>query len=158
MKKAVFLDRDGTINEKPKEHHYIKHLSDFKKKLFPNVKENIKKIKKAGYIVIIITNQAGINKGIIDESEYNKIVKFLTEIGIDKVYTCPHNYLKEKCRCRKPSPLMILRASTEWKIDRTNSWMIGDDDIDLKSGADAECKLFRGTIQEFVDKELIKNG
>lgn len=149
--KAIFLDRDGVINKRAKEHCYVRYASDLKRRMFPNVEDNIKKLKKEGYKVIIISNQAGINKGIIDKMEYNKMIRYLTNLGIDMIYTCPHNYLKEKCDCRKPSPKMIIQASDEWNISRKDSWMVGDDNTDMESGKSAKCKTFKGTLQEFID-------
>jgi len=150
-KVAVFLDRDGVLNKKAKDHCYVRRCADLKRRMFPLVKEDIKQIKKKGYMVIIITNQAGINKGVIDELEYNRMNRHLTNLGVDMVYTCPHDYKKERCRCRKPSPKMIFQAAKDWGINLKKSWMVGDDEKDMEAGLKAGCIVFRGTLNEFVN-------
>ncbi|MCB0282767.1 MAG: HAD family hydrolase [Calditrichae bacterium] len=133
MNKAVFLDRDGTINE---EMGYINHISRFK--IFDYFFPALKILKDLGYKVIIITNQSGIARGYFSESLVKEIHSSLkleaqnkgTEI--DGIYYCPHHKdgIIEKysieCTCRKPKPGLILKAKQEHDINFSESFMIGD--------------------------------
>lgn len=133
MEKAVFLDRDGTINE---EMGYINHPSRFK--MFNYAAEAIKKLNEIGLKVVIITNQSGIARGYFDESLLNEVHKNLvSELKkdgaiIDKIYYCPHHIhgtveqYKIECDCRKPKPGMLKMAENELNISLTESYLIGD--------------------------------
>lgn len=133
MNKAVFLDRDGTINE---EMGYINHISRFK--IFDYFFPALKLLKNSGYKVIIITNQSGIARGYFKESLVKEIHLSLlinaknegTEI--DGIYYCPHHKdgtvaeYSFECNCRKPKPGLLLQAKKEHDIDLSHSFMIGD--------------------------------
>ena len=134
MKKgAIFLDRDGTINE---EMGYINHLDRFI--VFPYVAESIKIFNKLGFKVVVVTNQSGVARGYFSESLVNKLHEILKNkmkqegAKIDAIYYCPHHpkegqqKYKIDCTCRKPKPGMILKAIEEHKIDINKSYMIGD--------------------------------
>ena len=114
MNKAVFLDRDGTLNPDP---GYISDPKDFN--LYEGVGENLLRLKKAGYLLILITNQSGISRGLISEKQleavHAKLQKLLTEKGakLDGIYYCPHHPNHpykgvSDCNCRKPKPEMIF--------------------------------------------------
>ena len=149
--KAVFLDRDGTIN---KYVGFLRNIEDFE--LLPGVIEAIKKINESGYLCIIVTNQPVIARGEVSEEELDDIHKKLeTELGkdgayIDGLYYCPHHphkgfdgeipELKIDCICRKPKPGMLLKASSDFNIDLSKSWMIGDSESDIVAGINAGCK------------------
>ncbi|MBD3224507.1 MAG: HAD-IIIA family hydrolase [Caldithrix sp.] len=131
--KAVFLDRDGTLNE---EMGYINHQSRFR--IFEFVPEAIKKINDAGYLAIVITNQSGIARGYFDEQLLQRVHdKLLNEASlrggrIEKIYYCPHHptegigHYKMDCSCRKPKIGMLKLAEKEFQIDLNGSIMIGD--------------------------------
>ena len=133
MNKAVFLDRDGTINE---EMGYINHMSRFK--MFPFVPEAIRIINEAGYKVIIVTNQSGVARGYFNEELVKEIHARLireVEMGsakIDKIYYCPHHPIeglgayKRDCSCRKPNTGMIEQAVRDFDLDLSQSFMVGD--------------------------------
>ena len=133
MNRAVFLDRDGTVNE---EMGYINHLSRFR--IFDYTFDAIKIFNNLRFKVIIITNQSGVARGYFDERLLGKVHKKLLEQAkenhahIDKIYYCPHhkNGIVEKykidCECRKPKPGMLLRAQQELNISLENSYLIGD--------------------------------
>lgn len=133
MNRAVFLDRDGTINE---EMGYINHLSRFR--IFDYTFNAIKIFNNLGFKVIIITNQSGIARGYFDENLLSRVHKELlnqakvNHAHIDKIYFCPHHKngivkkYKIECECRKPKPGMLLRAQQELKISLENSYLIGD--------------------------------
>ena len=136
--KAVFIDRDGTINE---DMGYINHIDRFV--LFPKSIEAIKLINNSGFKAVIVTNQSGVARGYFPESLINKIHNKLEEIlkqngaYIDAIYYCPHhpNGLIEKykieCDCRKPKPGMLFRASKDLDINLKQSFTIGDKISDI---------------------------
>lgn len=143
MKKniAVFLDRDGTINE---EVGYLDSLD--KLKIIPNAYEAIRLINLSGMKALVITNQAGVAKGFFTEEFVNltneRLQADLRRMGasIDKFYYCPHHptegigiYLRE-CSCRKPAPGMLLCAAQELNIDLTRSYLVGDRFRDMEAG------------------------
>jgi D,D-heptose 1,7-bisphosphate phosphatase len=141
LNKAVFLDRDGTINE---DIGYIGNPNLIK--LLPGVVEGIKRLKKNGFLIIVITNQSGIARGLFTRNDVelcnNRINEILTEENtkIDQFYYCPYHPefdTEEKSNCRKPSPHMIFEAAKKNNIDLSKSFMIGDRVIDMQSGQNA---------------------
>lgn len=138
MNKAVFLDRDGVINRKVPVKDFVKNTDELV--YLPNVKETITSIKKQGYLVIIISNQSGINRGIIKKEDLDKINgKLKNELHIDAFYYCPH-LPDENCPCRKPKTGLIEQAVKDFNIDVKSSFFIGDNDYDMKAGQSAGCK------------------
>jgi len=141
--KAVFLDRDGVINEDRDD--YVKNTHELK--VFPGVPESIRKLNDAGYAVFVISNQQGVAKGIIAEMDLfaiqNEIARRVESVGgkIAGFYYCTH-LSSENCSCRKPKPGMILQAAREHEIDLAESFMIGDSEKDVFAGRNAGC----GTI------------
>ncbi len=149
--KAVFLDRDGTIN---KYVGFLRNIDEFE--LLPGVAEAIRNINDSGYLSIVATNQPVIARGEVTEQELNQIHnKMETELGeegayLDAIYYCPHHphkgyageipELKVECECRKPKPGMLLRAAKDYNIDLSESWMIGDGENDILAGKAAGCK------------------
>jgi D-glycero-D-manno-heptose 1,7-bisphosphate phosphatase len=141
MKKAVFLDRDGTINE---EMGYINHVSRFK--IFDFVPDAIKILNDCGFMVFVVTNQSGIARGYFSEDfliSLHKNLLVMVEANhakIEKIYYCPHHPKEgiEKyridCNCRKPKPGMIEMAQKEFSIDLENSYVIGDRYKDVQFG------------------------
>ena len=142
--KTIFLDRDGVINQERKD--YVKSISELK--ILPNVANNIKSLKNAGFHIVVITNQSAINRGIIThdivkqihESIQNHLKKNKT--SIDKFYYCPHTP-DENCDCRKPKPGLFLQAISELSIDAQSSWMIGDNDSDIDAAISVGCKALK---------------
>ena len=149
--RAVFLDRDGTIN---KYVGFLRNIEDFE--LLPGVAEAVKKINASGYLAIVVTNQPVIARGEVTVPQlqeiHNKMETLLGAEGayLDAIYYCPHHphkgyegevpELKMDCSCRKPKPGMLLEAAEAFNIDLSNSWMIGDGENDIKSGKAAGCK------------------
>jgi len=137
--KAIFLDRDGTLNI---EVDYLKSPNELK--LYPDVKETLKKLKKMGYLLIIITNQSGIARGYLTIEKLNNIHKALNELcdnTIDDFFFCPHHPdITGPCTCRKPEPGLILKALKKYNIDKNKSFMIGDKYTDVLSGINAKLK------------------
>ena len=133
MRKAAFFDRDGTINidtgyvHSPEEFQFINGMPEF-----------IKKWNDWGYLVIVVTNQAGIARGYYTEEQMHELHEYinreLSKIGahIDAFYFCPHHPdFTGPCHCRKPEPGMIEQAIKEWDIDVTQAVMFGDKESDL---------------------------
>jgi D,D-heptose 1,7-bisphosphate phosphatase len=144
---AVFLDRDGTINE---EVEYLSRLEDLR--IFPLCHEAIGRINKAGMKVIVVTNQSGVARGYFNEdflhTLHGQINKMLGEGGahIDRFYYCPHHPTEGKgtytrdCDCRKPKTGMFLKAAREMGIDLSSSYMIGDHQKDMEAADNAGIK------------------
>lgn len=162
--KAIFLDRDGTIN---KYIGFLQKVDDFE--LIEGVLEAIRKINLSNYLVIVVTNQPVIARGEVTLEElktiHNKMETLLGNGGayVDGIYFCPHHPQKgfrgEKteykisCNCRKPRPGMLLRAARDFNIDLEKSWMIGDSKNDILAGKAAGCKtIFIGKEQAEGDK------
>ncbi len=146
MIKAAFLDRDGVINRNAPEGDYILRWEDVA--ILPGTIEGISKLRQAGFSVIVVTNQRCIAKGLITTAELEKLHERMTEYlaaagaPIDAIYYCPHE-LGQSCKCRKPSPGMLLEAAKSRGINLAGSWMIGDSDIDVVAGKRAGCKTVR---------------
>ena len=138
MNKAVFLDRDGIINKKVPVKDWVKNVDELV--YLPKVKEVISMIKRKGYLVIITSNQSGINRGIIKKENIEKInEKLKKDLDVDAIYYCPH-LPDENCGCRKPKTGLIEKAVKDFNIDIKNSWFIGDNDYDMIAGKSAGCK------------------
>lgn len=138
MRRAIFLDRDGVINKKVPEKDFVKNTDELV--YLPKVREIISMLKKNGYIVIIVSNQSGIDRGIIKKGELEKIdEKLKKELGVDGIYYCPH-LPEENCSCRKPKTGLIERAARDFDIDIRNSILIGDNDFDIIAGNAAGCR------------------
>lgn len=149
--KAIFLDRDGTIN---KYVGFLRNIDDFE--LCDGVAEAIKRINESGYLCIVITNQPVIARGEVTVEElnliHNKMETLLGQEGayVDALYYCPHHpdsgfegevkELKVVCDCRKPKPGMLIAASQDFNIELGSSWMIGDGKNDIGAGKAAGCK------------------
>ena len=142
---AIFLDRDGTINYDP---GYIKDPDEVR--LLEGVSQGIRKLKEGfGFKIIVISNQAGISRGLMTikdveavNSKINELLK-LNGTSVDAFYFCPYHPEfdpPEKTKCRKPSPFMIFKASEEHKLDLNKSYMIGDKASDIEAGYNANIK------------------
>ena len=149
--RAVFLDRDGTVNR------YVGFLRDpAQMELLPGAAEAVRKINRSGYLAILVTNQPVIARGEVTEAGLREIHdKLETLLGregayLDGLYYCPHHphrgyageipELKIDCGCRKPKPGMLLKAAEDFNIDLENSWMVGDSENDIRAGQAAGCR------------------
>lgn len=149
--KAIFLDRDGTIN---KYVGFLRNINEFE--LLDGAADAIKKINASGYLAIVITNQPVIARGEVSFEEleriHNKMETLLGKKGayLDAIYFCPHHphkgyegerpELKFDCDCRKPKPGMLLKAAQDFNIDLAQSWVIGDGENDIRAGQNAGCQ------------------
>lgn len=147
--KAVFLDRDGTINKLV---GFLTDINDFE--IIPGVAEAIKKINDSGYLAIVVTNQPVIARGEVTVQQLDEIhCKMETLLGkegafLDAIYYCPHHpdsgfpgeipELKIKCQCRKPNPGMLFAAEKDYNIDLNKSWIVGDGMNDVLAGRNAK--------------------
>lgn len=164
--KAIFLDRDGTINK------YVGYLTEPEEfELLPGVAEAIRKINNSGYLAIVATNQPGIAQGRLTVQTlhviHNKMETLLGQEGafINKLYYCPHHpdkgfegeilELKIPCSCRKPKPGMLLQAAKDFNIDLAASWMIGDDQRDILTGKNAGCHTALIGTQDYGQDETV---
>lgn len=156
MNKAVFLDRDGVINEFLYEidGNIMSPATIEQVRIMPKAKEGIDMMKKMGFKVIVVSNQPGVAFGYLREEKLKEIDNFLQEkLGIDAVYECTHHPKYDgDCDCRKPLPGLIIRAAKEFDIDVKESYMVGDNLSDIKTGQNAKVKkTFRiGTLREDI--------
>jgi D-glycero-D-manno-heptose 1,7-bisphosphate phosphatase len=134
LRRAVFLDRDGTIGE---ELGYVNHIDRFQ--IFPYAAESIRELNRAEIPVIVVTNQSGIARNIFPESLVHEVhKKMVAELAaggawIDAIYFCPHKS-EDACECRKPNPGLLERAAREHAVDLAASWVVGDRYADLEMG------------------------
>lgn len=147
LKKAVFLDRDGTINE---EREYLSRIEDFS--LIKGAAEAISLLGNAGYLIVVVTNQSGIGRGYYSEEDLEIINHHMRSelekwgAKVDASYFCPHHpshglgKYKAECDCRKPLPGMLLQAAADLGIDFASSWMVGDKKTDIDAGIAAGCR------------------
>lgn len=134
--KAVFLDRDGIINRQAPAHDYIKSWKEFC--FLPGVPEAIRRLNEAGYLVLIVTNQRGVARGMMTMDDvkniHEKMCQELAKAGahVEGIYVCPHE--NGTCTCRKPEIGLFLQAEQEFDIDKSQSWMVGDSYSDVEAG------------------------
>ncbi len=139
MKKAVFIDRDGVINYALE--NYVYQIEDFK--INPGVGEALKIFSDKGYLLIVITNQGGIAKGVYNEGHVERLHDYMAEelrksgVSIQAIYYCPHHPSVGNCLCRKPYSLMLEKAMARYGIDPGLSYFIGDADRDEQAAKTA---------------------
>ena len=149
MNKAVFLDRDGTINI---DKGYLYKISDFE--FLPKAVEALKILQNAGYLLIIITNQSGIGRGYYTEEDFMKLNEYMKSelkkngVNISGVYYCPHlpdaevERYRKICTCRKPATGLFERAVHDFDIDLSRSYAVGDKERDIAICSVSDCKGF----------------
>lgn len=147
MKKAIFLDRDGTLNI---DYGYVHEIDNFK--FIDGAIDALRELKKMGYMLVLVTNQSGIVRGYFSEDQFLQLTEWMDwslaeqDVDLDGIYYCPHHpegkgEYKEDCDCRKPKSGMLLQAIKELKIDPGQSVMVGDKIEDLKAGIGAKVKM-----------------
>ena len=140
LKRAVFLDRDGVINE----------LVDREGKKTPpwrhselRIKEGVvgalQELGRSGFLKILVTNQPDVVYGNMSQLEYDKIMADIKRLPLDDIFVCMHGR-DEECECKKPKPGMLISAAKKWGIDLANSFMVGDSENDVKAGQAAGCR------------------
>jgi D-glycero-D-manno-heptose 1,7-bisphosphate phosphatase len=166
MKKAIFIDKDGTLI------HDIPYNVDASLVQFiPGALEGLTELKKQGYMIILVSNQSGVARGYFTENALESLITKmqemmrLSEIEIDAFYFCPHHpdgvvhKYAISCDCRKPKPGMLLQAADKYNIDLSQSWMIGDILNDVEAGNAAGCRTIlidNGNETEWVLSERRK--
>lgn len=136
-RKAVFIDRDGTLIE---EVNFLSRVEDLR--FFPFTEEAVNLLKTHDFLVIVVTNQSGIGRKIFTETAMHEIHEKIQNdlsVKLDGFYFCPH-LPTDGCACRKPNLGMIEAACAEFSIDLENSWMIGDKILDVELGLNAKIK------------------
>ena len=133
-KKFVFLDRDGTLNERAPKACYVEKKEDFV--WLPGAREAVKKLNDNGYLVFLVSNQPGLARGNLTEERLSEIHdKMLADLAkdgasIDKIYYCPHNW-DDGCFCRKPNPGMLYQAQRDYCLNLSEGVLFGDDERDI---------------------------
>jgi len=151
--KAIFMDRDGTINDNKK--GYVHKIGDFE--FLPGVLSSLRKLSKTEYLLIIVTNQSGIGRGKYTPNDFQKLNKWIMDtlgkenIRIDRIYHCPH-HPDDNCDCRKPGIRLFLQAVEDFGISLSKSWLIGNDESDIVAGREANIKTIK--IGKKVDSAL----
>ncbi len=159
--KAVFFDRDGVFNE---DHGYLYRIEDVI--WVPGAKEAVAYLTKLGYKIFVVTNQSGIARGFYEPSDVDKLHAYMqgefAKLGghITKFYYCPHHPTKGviakysgECQCRKPKPGMLLQAMSEYDLDKSKCFMVGDMPKDLEAAAGAGIHGYQftaGNLLSFV--------
>ena len=164
MNKAVFFDRDGTLNE---EVHYLHKIEDFK--WIEGAIDAIKYCNDNGYLAIVITNQSGVARGYYPESDIMKLYDWMNDdlakhgAHLDGIYYCPHHptgTVKEyaiECDCRKPKPGMLFKAQKDHNIDLRSSYLIGDSarDVECAEAAGVKGIMYKGgNLYQYIVKEM----
>lgn len=143
MRPAVFLDRDGVLNKmvlRNEQPGSPRRVEEFQ--LLPGVRQAVELLRRAGLLVVVVTNQPDVARGFLPLGELERLHKRLRQwVPVDAIYTCPHDDADE-CTCRKPKPGLLLQASQEWNIRLPHSYMVGDSWKDIAAGQRAGCKTF----------------
>lgn len=172
MKRAVFLDRDGVLNQLVlRDGRAVSPRTNEEFVLLPGIAEATARLKQAGFLIVIVTNQPDIARGFLTPSELDRMHGRLRRAAqVDAIYVCPHDD-PDGCPCRKPKPGLLLRAAEDWQIRLEESWIVGDSWKDLEAGRVARCntclvrtlatdekasgeRLVRSNLQETVEAIL----
>jgi D-glycero-D-manno-heptose 1,7-bisphosphate phosphatase len=142
-RRVAFLDRDGTLNVRPREHQYVRSPDDFC--WLPGAAEGVARLARAGFALAVVSNQRGVARGLVSgavlEEIEERIQQELAVYGcrIDAFRYCLHD-LDAGCACRKPEPGMLLDLARQLDLDLERSWMIGDSEDDVLAGRAAGCR------------------
>jgi D-glycero-D-manno-heptose 1,7-bisphosphate phosphatase len=141
MNKAVFLDRDGVINKVVlREGKACSPRTSDEFEFVENIGDDIKRLKSASFIVIVVSNQPDIARGRMDIAELEKMNERIRDnLPVDDILFCPHDD-NDECDCRKPQPGMILYAFQKYKIDSCRSYLVGDREKDMEAARNAGCE------------------
>jgi len=155
LRPAVFLDRDGVVNRCPGAGKFVHDWSGFE--FMPGVREELLRLRAAGYVLVLVTNQSGVGRGLMPQAALDEIHARMQEaLGaakFDAVYFCPH-HPDAGCPCRKPSPWMIRKAAEEHGLELARSFLIGDSGRDVAMGRAAGCRtiLCRANLPPRVEE------
>lgn len=156
---AVFFDRDGTLNHLVRRENLLiegerfTHTAPFTPDellLIDGAKDTVAEVRRRGFLAIVVTNQPDVAHGLIEPRSYQCIVEmFRSAITVDDFVACPHRP-QDKCRCRKPSPSMLINAAERHRIDLSRSYMVGDMETDMRAGHAAGVKTILVTQDTHV--------
>lgn len=156
--KAVFLDRDGVLNEvvlRGKEVASPRSYDEFR--LFDGLTPSLQELKDLGFRLFVVTNQPDISRGRMPQSELDKMThRILTMHPVERVLVCPHDS-SDGCNCRKPKPGMLIQIANEENVDLKASFIIGDSVKDIGAGRGAGCKtiLLRRDYNQDVEADFV---
>ncbi|MFQ5804368.1 MAG: HAD-IIIA family hydrolase [Candidatus Methylomirabilales bacterium] len=163
--RAVILDRDGVLNKKAPPAEYVGTWDEFE--WLPGAVEAVRLLKRAGYKVIVVSNQAGIARGMMSEADvtslHERMQAELSRVGaaLDAIYYCPHGW-EDGCACRKPKPGMLLQAQRDHHLDLTKTYVIGDDERDVEAGRVVGCRTFLVSPEypliRYVHEYILRDG
>jgi D-glycero-D-manno-heptose 1,7-bisphosphate phosphatase len=142
-RRAVFLDRDGTLNVRPAEHEYVTSAEDFA--WIPGAREAVGRLARTGYVLTVVSNQRGVGRGLVSPEVLREIEQRIQRdlavegCSIERFRYCFHSD-EDGCGCRKPRPGMILDLADELNLDLAESWIIGDAASDVAAGKVAGCR------------------
>ena len=162
--RAVILDRDGVLNERPLRAHYVRSREEFR--WLPGAIEALKLLQGAGYKLILASNQSGIARGVMTEPDLERLHKFMADdltranVALDAIYFCSHGW-DDGCLCRKPLPGMLFQAQRDFHLDLTKTLFVGDDERDQEAGEAAGCltalvtdnRPLLDVVQEYLSSE-----
>ncbi len=141
MRRAAFLDRDGVLNKPILQCGGVRsprRLEEFE--LLPGTARAVATLRRAGLLVIVVTNQPDVARGLLEPAELERIHRRCREVAaVDAIYACCHDD-PESCLCRKPKPGLLLQAARDWGIALTASYLVGDSWKDIEAGAAAGCR------------------
>lgn len=144
--RAVFLDRDGTLNRPAAPGDYITEPSALR--LLDGADQAVARLHDAGYVCVVVSNQRGVSLGRMTGAQLVAVDERLRElVAVDHSYYCIHG-LDDRCACRKPEPGLLIRAGVELELDLTSSWMIGDRETDCEAGRRAGCRTIQVQPQD----------
>jgi histidinol-phosphate phosphatase family protein len=152
---TVFLDRDGVLNRRPAQAQYVRTWDEFH--WLPGVKEALHLLRDAGFRVVVISNQAGIGRGVMTEADlcklHRRMMEEVEQAGgkIDRVYYCPHDW-NVGCECRKPKAGLLFQAQKDLHLDLTRTLFIGDDERDQEAAEAAGCSFAMVTDNDSLQK------
>lgn len=155
---AVFLDRDGVINRKLPEDHYVSSASEFD--FLSGAADGLAILKDLGFVLVVVTNQRGINRGLMTEQDLETVHRHMEAelekqgVVLDAIYFCPHRK-SERCKCRKPEPGMILAAMGDLDIDPSGSYLAGDSRSDVQAGKSVGTKTVRIGEEDDSDADMV---
>jgi D-glycero-D-manno-heptose 1,7-bisphosphate phosphatase len=161
---AVILDRDGVLNKRPPKAQYVRAWEEFE--WLPGAREALRLFNQARYQVIVVSNQAGVGRGAMTESDLRQIHERMAveaeDAGgrIDALYYCPHDW-NYGCECRKPKPGLLFQAQRELSLDLTRTLFIGDDERDAQAAAAAGCPSALVSAEESlvdITRKVISNA
>lgn len=160
---AIILDRDGVLNKKAPQAEYVRNWDDFK--WLPGAMEAVRLLKNAGYTIAIVTNQAGIARGMMTESDLSRIHEMMKDDlaknggTVDAVYYCPHGW-DDSCECRKPKPGMLFQAQKDFHLDLSRVYFVGDDVRDRETADRAGTKFLmvddNNSLLYLVKEQILK--